>query len=197
MKNRPLSLALPLAVCSLLASGLAHADGTGNQLGQSGQILLDASLQAKLDHTTQTFMGESRSETVITLNPGLLYFVSPTVALGGSLSLGYQAGENDASQTSVGFGPIFALHFALSERVSLLPNAGLAYVYVSFSQGSQNASGHAIAAEVTVPILFHLVPHFFIGAGPHFIRVFENKIESQDGPTSTNVGVGLFIGGWI
>ena len=48
-----------------------------------------------------------------------------------------------------------------------------------------------------VPVLFHPVPHFFIGGGPRFSTDLVSKYEDVDQATFSQFGVQTTIGGYF
>lgn len=79
-----------------------------------------------------------RVNTVL-LNPSVLYFVAPGVALGGELYV-ENASQGDVSVTTIGVGPTIAYFFGDSDS-SVYPFVGANVVYSSLSTDGFDASG--------------------------------------------------------
>lgn len=169
---------------------------SGSAFGQEGQIAFDANLRGSFGHQISSFMGQSEGTTSFSLNPSLLYFVAPNIAVGGAVGFAWIS-DDDGSLTSFAIGPAAAYHVALTDKISLLPGLFLAYVNVSAKAGGQSASGYQIPLGVNVPLLFHLAPHLFLGAGPGFSYTLVSKVEGNSAPKQTNIGLVALIGGYL
>ena len=88
--------------------------------------------------------------------------------------------------TSVTVGARAGFNAAITERVSFWPTAGLDGGYNSRS-GFKNATAKLV---VLAPFLYHVAPHFFVGAGPFLNYLFE-------GGPDTEYGLDFVIGGWF
>ena len=94
----------------------------------------------------------------------------------------------------VGASPFVGYLIPLGERIALWPKVGGSYFYYSNAMGQ---SSRSIGIGASLPVVAHLAPNFFVGAGPD---IGFNAWSSDDyGERSTSVisGFGTMIGGWI
>lgn len=190
-----------LLALSLVAFALpAHAAAT--RFGDSGAIVPIGSLQA-----TYSSNG-SLNQTVLGFSPGALFFFTDNVAVGAQLDLTYLSysvpdSTTQVSATSFGIAPTLALNVPIAERVSFLPALGVRIG--SSTPFSIVGASHETQTRVTVqafaPMLFHVAPHFFLGAGPVFsLDVYASNLSSgarSGAPKTTSFGAQSIIGGWF
>jgi hypothetical protein len=137
----------------------------------------------------------------VALNPGAMFFVADGLAVGGFLHLSY---ASSGPTWAYGGAPAVAGNFWLGDRVSVFPQASLAATWARVSNGG--GTFRAISVQGFAPVLFHVVPHFFLGIGPAVFReldVTNPPVVLGGGtfpvvrPLVTTVGVQSVIGGWF
>jgi hypothetical protein len=196
MKPLISSLTLAIVLLGIEASPSLAQDAT--PFGGQGQVVLDASTRASFQYANiePPGGGDGQSSTEIALQPGLLYFVAPNVAVGGNLS--FQTTDRGGRTTTLlGLGPVVGFNVPLGPRVSWLPQLGVAYQHQSLTVGAQEGDGYVIAIGASAPFLFHLVPHFFIGGGPSVSYTVVSRFEGEDAGKVTFFGLQVTIGGWF
>jgi hypothetical protein len=144
--------------------------------------------------------------------PAVHYFVAEHVSLGAELMFRY---TNETSPslhsktTRFGGGLIFGYDVRLGERVSLWPRAFLGYstghveyeyalvcTYPGYCTGGGSASDtHGVITTLSMPLLLHPVPHFFVGGGPAVGGFFETGESAADPWFYVNLAV--VLGGWF
>ena len=95
--------------------------------------------------------------------------------------------ESDSSSLAFGLGARVGYDLRLGDALSFWPKAG-----VSFTTSSQQSERTTVTAfDVFAPVIIEPRRHFFVGFGP--------KLERDlTGPsTSTVLGLGFTIGGWL
>ena len=167
------------------------------RFGDKGKLTVSS--DAGLSIATTSVSGVDGSTTTITLRPAIDYFVVNDLSLGGFVGLDYiKAGGSHS--TTFAIGPRIGYNLAFSDRVTLWPKLGFSYsntdVSTDLAAGpnttiSTGRSGSHIALNVFVPVMFHPVPHFFLGFGPAL-----DTDLSGDARTTTIAGR-LTIGGWM
>lgn len=174
-------------------------EGGEELFGQAGQITFDANFRAAIEYEKQSGVSGSpeQSETSVVIQPSLLFFIAPNLAVGGAVSLVHVSSEGDNSVTGFGIGPAAAFNVPLSPKVSLFPSLGLFYLHNSWTVNGADFSGYDLGLSLAAPLLLHPVPHLFFGVGPHLSYEFVSKIEGDDAPKALNVGLFLTIGGWM
>jgi hypothetical protein len=167
-------------------AGPAHAFGTAKQMAVSS----DASLVVQ--HATHDV-------TTLSLAPAADYFVINNLSVGGSLILEYQS-AGDSSATRFGIGPRVGYNFAWTDMLGVWPKLGFSYTHSNHSLSldaglnemvTNSRSGNAFTLNLFVPIMFHPVPHFFVGFGPFL----DTDLSGSD--KITTYGLKLTIGGWF
>jgi hypothetical protein len=171
--------------------------------GAPGQLVISDDMQVAVIHSSQSFMGDSFSSTTFQLQPAVDYFVAPNFSIGGQLTVAYSSADDGVggslNQTAVGILPRVGYNLALAPTASIWPRVAFGYVHVSADAGagSASASGYSVTLEAFVPVIFHPVPHFFIGGGPILTTEVISKIEDADAPKTTNIGLLSTIGGYF
>ncbi len=185
--------------------------------GARGQFVLSGGTSAGI--TSASFDGSDASRFSVTVGPSLDYFVLRNVSIGLTASVSYSDAKGygadsslvETTTTSVSGGVRFGLNVPLARVLSLYPRVTLGVESLHrelalISGRSLSIVGSAIGTPATtqsgpwidlsVPLLLHPVPHFFIGAGPVFFHAFGRAQEGPDvGGQRTNVGATLILGG--
>lgn len=146
--------------------------GPSQRFGQKGQIaiLSDAALTVQNSSTS----GVTGSTITVSLHPALDYFVATNFSIGGFIGVDYsKTGDNHA--TRFGIGPRIGYDIGLSDLISVWPKIGFSYSNTSTTlavpSGVSTTTGtttseSSFALNLFVPLMFHPVPHFFVGFGP-------------------------------
>jgi hypothetical protein len=200
-----------ILLVTLVAASPAFADDSpAAQLGQPGHVAIDGSFSVSFGYVSQSPpTGSSTSATVFTVAPTLDYFVAPGISIGGTLELARASSSDSGAMTAststatiYGIGPRVGYHAPLGPQLSVWPRAGLLYAHETFSfTGSPDSSGTVITLVASAPLLYHPVPHFFIGIGPE-IRVDVSSKDSTggmdaDGSKRTQLALVSTVGGWF
>ncbi|HXU64995.1 MAG TPA: outer membrane beta-barrel protein [Polyangia bacterium] len=176
--------------------------GTGG-FGSLGQIAISVDLpftneapQLALVHRSVSMGGGS--DTYFAIRPSADYFVAPNISVGGQI--GYTHGTTTAVGQDLN---VFEIEIRggynlwLNDQFSIYPHLGIEYAHISSSYGGMSASGYAIPLIVTVPVLWHPAPHFFLGLAPTLTTELAVKFQSIDQPKETDIGVSAVIGGYF
>jgi hypothetical protein len=151
------------------------------RFGGSGQIVLTAGLgSAFLDDNSQS----------VSLSPSVSVFIPGSFSFGAGLNVGYVKNKGASATTDVGLNVRFGYNARLGSRLSLWPTflVGAARPFVG--------SNYSFAS-VQVPLLVHIVPHFFLAGGP-FVTRYQFAEPSGAAVGSLNrAGLTTFIGGWF
>jgi hypothetical protein len=173
------------------------ANTAAGRFGDKSQLTISS--DAGLSIATTSVSDIDGSTTTITLRPAVDYFVANNVSVGGFVGLDYVKASGSHA-TTFAIGPRVGYNLAFSDRFTLWPKLGFSYSTTDVSTDvptgpntttSTGASGSHIALNVFVPVMFHPVPHFFIGFGPAL-----DTDLSGDARTTTIAGR-LTIGGWL
>ena len=176
--------------------------GTGG-FGSMGQIAISVDLpftneapQLALVHRSVSMGGGS--DTYFAINPSADYFVAPNISVGGQI--GYSHGVTTSVGDDVN---VFMLevrggyNLALNDQFSIWPHLGIGYAHLSFNYNGASITGYAIPLIVTVPLLWHPAPHFFLGLAPTLTTELASKVESTDAGKETDIGISALIGGYF
>jgi hypothetical protein len=180
-----------IALALLLLGGAASAE---DRFGSKGTISPAGSVGFSY------VASGSNGSYFASLDPAAMIFLIDGLAVGGSLHLSYRSSSSD---WGYGLGPSLGWNLWVGERASLFPQAVLSANWERFS----GMTAHLITAQVFAPVLFHVVPHFFLGAGPFVLRelsvtslafvVPSGDVFPLARPLQTIVGLQSVIGGWF
>lgn len=194
--RHPLPIVLAAVLLTLAAARAARAQGEagfapapaagGTGFGAPGQFVIS------MGPTTDQhlfFHKQSGGGWQLQLSPSLDYFVTPRLAVGGVLGYHHEsggAGTNANGTDIITFGVRASTNFDFNDRFGVWPLVGLFYDHTSQNHGSTTNTW----LELYVPFLFHLAPHFFVGAGPSF------QLDLS-GPDANQFGIDSVLGGWF
>lgn len=117
------------------------------------------------------------------LNPGVDYFLAPNLSLGANIDYTYNSGPGGGSDFGAGVRAGYNLNINAAPAIGFWPMARF-FVMHSHSQSTDTA------LSIFAPFLWHLVPHFFMGAGP-------SVYIGLSGLTYTQYGIDFILGGWL
>ena len=161
---------LVAALCELAPAARAQ----GAAFGAPGEFVVTGDLE-----------GHLRKGWELRLHPSLDYFTVQNVSVGGVFGFTYTSGN--PSKTTLDLGVRAGYSLVITPQVTFWPTAGIFYSHTSFSSGGGGGSSTNLA--INAPFLFHIVPHFFVGAGP----VFTLPLDSGD----NGYGLQTVVGGWF
>jgi hypothetical protein len=160
--------------------------------GAQGQLVIGGALEAPINSggtNTRPMLGIAKTsggDTIISIQPSLDYFIIPNVSVGGVVGLTVVTGR--PGRTTVLLGARGGYNLNLADRVSFWPTLGLSFEHTSVGNGG--GSDQQTYLNILAPFLFHLAPHFFVGAGP-FIDVGLGAFDPN------LFGIWSVVGGWI
>jgi hypothetical protein len=126
------------------------------------------------------FHKTSGGGSTISIDPGADYFLAPDISLGANIVF-----SHDSSGGNVFGGGVRAgYNLPLIDAVSFWPMAR--FFVIRYDRANTTATNMSILA----PFLWHLAPHFFLGAGPD-VNI------GISGYTNTVYGIDFMLGGWI
>ncbi|NNC06061.1 outer membrane beta-barrel protein [Corallococcus exiguus] len=165
--------------------------GRSSSFGQAGQMVISQELNG--------FIGYNTASEIFTvrLEPSADYFLQQNLSVGASALVAFGFGD----YTVVGLGVLgrVGYHLPLAERVSLWPKVGFG---IQFGHVPDN-SDVSFVLDFNAPVLFHLTPNFFIGAGPQVRALISNKgfsVGAEQGNFSGNdvtLGITTTVGGYF
>jgi len=154
----------------------AGGGALGQGFGDKGQLVI----------SSEDFFGFQKvnhAGWTLTLKPSVDYFVIPSVTVGGFAALIKSNGDQNEYQAGARAG----FNLNVTDMIGLWPQGGIAYAYAK----TGNAASHSSTLITTyVPIMAHLMPHFFVAIGP-----FYNIKIAGDGGNA--YGFSSLIGGWL
>ena len=166
------------------------------RFGSPGVFVLSS--DAALGIGATTVENSDAESFFVSFAPGFDWFVAPHVSIGIDFFASYVSehppGSPQTQTTAVGGGPRFGVDIPLGRSLSLYPRltAGLE----SVQRGSISHGDPWLDAYV--PLLVHLGPGFFIGAGPSVFHAFSNEKTSDLslGGERTFVRAHVTFGAW-
>jgi len=188
------------ALCALALSDHALAQdptvdtgrGPSRVFGDSGQMALSSDVALLIQRSSQ-------DTTTIQFAPAADYFVAHNFSIGGVILVDYTQ-SNESDSTRFGIGPRVGYNLAITDMLGVWPKLGFSYSHTSTSTDvdtdddqvlTRSASGDHFTLNLFAPVMFHPVPHFFVGFGP-----FLDTDLSGDNKTTT-FGGRLALGGWF
>jgi hypothetical protein len=212
LDNGRLTAALALAFVALLggrasaqdppmppppaASGPPAVGGAVGYFGERGQIAISGELKFNVLH--QSVSKGGGSYTTYEIEPSLDYFVAPNVSVGGLIDLRKDSFPSNSSMTTITIGARAGYNVVLASAVSLWVRGGLSYGhYTVSSTGFPDQTGYSIPLTIYAPLLWHPVPHLFLGVGPFFETDLIAKTGGQSVGKTTDVGLSSTIGGYF
>ncbi|WNG45162.1 hypothetical protein F0U60_14390 [Archangium minus] len=146
-----------LVVPSVAAAQRAETTPTvGSGFGAAGQITISSDASANIGFSTA-----GADAFFINLNPSVDYFLQQNLSIGAAVLLSRSFADGP-DLTGLGLSLRVGYNHALSEQVSLWPRLSVGFQHSI----AGSFSSTAFVADIFAPVLFHVVPHFFIGAGP-------------------------------
>lgn len=201
---------------ALAATDLPPAvGGTVGVFGERGEIVISHDIpfggatfggrtggispQLNLVHESQSMSGPSGN--LIQIQPALDYFISPGVSVGGTVGISRGSGEVtfggmtfSSTTTIVTLGARAGYNVPLGPVSSVWIRGGLAYAHAS-ETGSP--SFYTVPLTLFAGLLWHPVPHLFLGGGPALATDLIAKSGGNDAPKTTDIGLTSVIGGYF
>jgi hypothetical protein len=165
----------PAAPAPAAAPAVPGALGQG--FGEEGQVVI----------TNEGFLGFNKTNNVgwdFTLKPAADYFFMPSISAG-VVAAYYKAG-GDPGLTTVGIGARAGYNLNVTENLGVWAKAGVTYQHASAGDASVSTTW----LSLFVPVLYHIIPHLFVGVAPYY-----NLKIAGDGEHS--YGFTYVIGGWF
>lgn len=190
-----LALVAGLAVSSQAVAAdepnLNSDPGKASDFGQASQVVISQELNGFLGYNTASEV------FLIRLEPSADYFLQQNLSVGASALVAFGFGDS----TVVGLGVLgrVGYHLPLNERVSFWPKAGFGVQFAHVP----NSSDVNFILDFNAPILFHVSPHFFVGAGPQVRALISQDVGSlgsEQGNFSGNdvtIGITTTVGGYF
>jgi hypothetical protein len=181
---RAQELAPPTAATSAPSGGTASASPPASSFGMAGTWVVSVqSFNAGSATPSFFFAKQASGGSRLFIQPGLDYFIGNGISVGGVVGFGYTSGSPNT--TVVNLGARAGFNQGLTEHVSFWPTIGVDGSYIHNTGSSSTA-----ALEVFAPFLYHVGPHFFLGAGPFLSYLVK-------GGPDTEYGLDFVIGGWL
>jgi hypothetical protein len=174
-----------------------------DSFGKAGQLIFWADCRAGFSNYSDS---NNNSGASLYLSPSVGLFVSRIVMLKLRIDLGIASSDSSESKssymtTSAGAGFGMGFNIPIIPAISLLPGFDLdgSYERSGFtSAGSTQTGRYVLGGSVSVPVLFHVAPHFFLGVSPYVNLSYDRATSnSSKGDTTYSEGASFLIGGWI
>jgi hypothetical protein len=152
--------------------------------GEQGELVLSTDGYVALD------VYGNQLTTYVTFDPAADYFMTDGFSLGAIVLFEHEMG-NAPSKTTIGAGARIGYNFVLSERFSIWPRFRAVlrhYSAGSVERGAPDIYDNQLSLQLYAPVLFHPVPHFFIGFGPYI---------AAGGGSDYAFGLRYSFGGWL
>jgi hypothetical protein len=199
------AIAAPAAALGLLtaARSASAQQAPVPTFGAPGQLVLSSDAQASLQVQSD---GAGGSLTTITVGPAADIFLLRSFSLGAhflwqhqQIGVACSSGttcSNPPNTDSVSAGVSVGYALRMSESFSFWPKVNIDYRHTSTVAGdaatADLVSSDAMVIGVFAPVLFHPVPHFFVGLGPNFQAAVLSSASND-----IAYGLMLTLGGWL
>jgi hypothetical protein len=168
--------------------------------GAAGQVVFWASTGTTLTAARSGYTNGSTTtdSSNLSLSPNVGFFVSRLLLIEAAVSAWR---TKDPSQTNYGFSLESGLGFNIptGQVVSLLPEFRIGGGWAKYDYSTaKDSDSFRFWGSIGMPVLFHLAPHFFLGAGP-VVQLYDSKMNSSGSNTYQTVRFTLqaSIGGWL
>ena len=161
------------------AAPSAPAGALGQGFGEQGQIVISGDAAAHFDKA-------NRAGWIFEIRPAADYFILPSVTLGAVVGFGIDSDENKGFLV----GGRAGYSFNVNENLSLWGRAGLSYNRITSPSTIPNmtVTNATTALNLSLPIMYHFVPHFFAAISPYYNLNFSGN---------DSYGFASVIGGWF
>ena len=154
------------------AAASAMPGALGQGFGEQGQLVITGELNTAFDKV-------NNAGWLFRIQPAADYFFMPSVSAG--LVAAFVFGSGDYKEQLIGARAGF--NFNVTENLGAWGKAGVAYDHIS---GGFSTTW----LTLDLPILYHIVPHVFVGVGPdYYLKV------AGDG--NTGYGFHSLVGAWF
>lgn len=183
----------------------AQGFGQHGQLAISTDFQLSFGLRLQKEPSDQEQDIDYDTQSILRIAPTVDYFVANHLSIGANFLLGRDS-VGDVTNNSLGGGLRLGYNIPLGDKLSFWPRGGGQVLQGKVSADDDEA-GQVSTLRVRVvadaPLLFHPVPHFFIGAGPAFGIDLVSKVELGENAKNVNAvrqtdfAVTTVVGGWF
>jgi hypothetical protein len=187
---------------NLVAAGTVLSFAGGISAGVGAGVLTPATM---LDLGGATYSNNGGSQVGVGLAPAADYFVIDNLSLGLELLLGYLSYSppsvpgvtvKSGNLTEYGIAPRVGYNIPLTSSLSLWPKVFFEHAGYSLG-GSLAGYGNVQLLGAYVPVLYHPVPHFYVGLGPNILTELGASPSSSTSSKVTTYGIFASIGGWF
>ncbi|WP_342377560.1 hypothetical protein NVS55_39660 [Myxococcus stipitatus] len=171
------------------ASAQSEAGGSsgGGSFGNAGQIVVSSDASGSLGYTT-----EGSGYGYFSIEPSVDYFLKENLSIGSGIRLRVVFPEGDTA-AAFGISARVGYNISLTDKISVWPK-GVVTLNVGDDLLGTIPEGTLAAATVILegyaPFLYHVTPHFFLGAGPRLALGLGDDVE-------VTFGVATTIGGYF
>ena len=189
------------------------------RFGRRGQLVFTGA--TSLGVTSTAFSHSDATSVFVSISPGVDYFVADHVSVGADFTYGYSDVTGygadgslvETTTTSYGFAARLGLNLPLGDLVSIYLRTSFGYGEANSKEALLSGTSYSVAAgplpmnesnsrgtnlNVYAPLLLHLAPHFFVGAGPSLYHDLTRTIDKRDYQNlRTTLGLGFVVGGWL
>ncbi|MCP3103063.1 hypothetical protein LZ198_29705 [Myxococcus sp. K15C18031901] len=173
-------------VAGVMASASASAQSTGGAFGSAGQFVISSDASGNLGYTT-----EGAGYGFIRLNPSVDYFLKENLSIGSGVDIAAAFYDGD-TVAAFGLNARVGYNIPLGEKVSVWPKGTVTLFLGDNILALQDGTGSAatVLLEGYAPFLYHVTPHFFVGAGPRLSIGLGDDVD-------VTISVGTTVGGYF
>ena len=186
---------------------------TAPTFGAPGELVITG--DASIGISSTSYPRSDASSFLVGFSPGLDVFVLRGFSVGGDVTMGYSSSRGygaggelvETRSSTFGGGPRLGVNVRLGASVTWYPRVTVGVESVrldvtdsstsTFDPRPSRSTDTALFVSAFAPILFHPVPHFFIGLGPGVRHAFGGAQGGpQDGVERTTFSGRFVLGAW-
>ncbi len=171
---------------------MVKSSGGAANFGQVNQLVISQDMAFNLSFD---FNGDDEADVLrLRLAPSADFFIQENLSIGAQAYLDQAfVGDNREDVTNLGLGVRAGYNIPVTESASLWPKVGVSIERndIPTDQNSGATGGDlAFVVDLSAPLLFHPVNHFFVGVGPALAL----KVGGAEG---VNISVNSVVGGYF
>jgi hypothetical protein len=206
IRTRSLVFVIPVGLLAPLSANASESapdlvsTRRADVFGDAGQLVISGAASLSLERTT---FAEGNGplpgpSTSLFIAPSADFFVLRGLTVGARFSYQHADTSGAPAENGLSIGPRVGYNFTLGDHFSIWPTASVTYGETWFGAGS-HVQGVSVGGYA--PLLYHPVPHFFVGLGPNIqasvTATSSTPQGSADEPRWIQYGVAFAAGGWV
>lgn len=159
--------------------------------GETGDLVFSGLTELTLTQTTVSPVSEGAPSSHFLVAGSVDYFSVRGLSVGVRFSYSHTAQSGSDPFDSVSVGPRIGYNVPIGDHCSFWPS-----VYGAYNDSwSSSLDDRSVTVGAYAPLLYHPVPHFFVGIGP--LVSVGTSLGNATAPVLTDYGLSATVGGWV